>query len=405
MAKRGYVVMSVSTFVPKPHTPFQWSGMLSLEEIQERQERIRKLVRSRRIRLKFHDPGQTVVEGWFARGDRRTAGMVEAAWRAGARFDGWMECFHLETWQAAREQAGVPVDHLYRDIPVQEPLPWDMVDVGIPRSYQEAEWAKAQSGATTPLCDTADACNGCRACSPAWLRERYRLREQMRDELKEMKPERTGEPADNDEQRLFYRFVFEKTGVARFISHLDLIHVLQRGIRMAALPVAFTRGFNPKPVLKFGPALELGVAGDRELFVGEFQQALPDNTVERLNGCLPAGIRIHAMTALDMSQRKELALDARLHYRVTFPKQPELLPRWRDLTILKKGKRGDRTIRIGDMVKRVEVRNREARIEILHTQQAGSLRVSEVVPLVFPDCDPAHAIMVRHQICYEMEGI
>ncbi len=403
-AGRGHVILSVSTFVPKPHTPFQWAAMLDKDEIVRRQQFIRDQLRSRKIRTRFHDPGETVVEGWFSRGDRRMADVVEAAWGAGARFDGWMEWFNFAHWQAALQTTGVPVDHLNREIPVNQPLPWDGIDIGIPRSYQEDEWEKAMSATPTPYCDTADNCNSCRACSPAVLKRRFAERDRIRQVLGEMEST-TGHMAPEPEQRYFYRFLFAKTGLSRFISHLDLVHVLNRALRMAELPVAFTRGFNPKPVLKFGPALELGVAGDREPFIGEFTAPLTQQAVETLNNCLPEGIRILELSEVEMANRKQLSRDARLQYRVTMPVAVSLKPDWRDATLVKKGKRGDRTVRLGDMVDRVEVSGSQVRIIIRHSQSGGSLRLSEALSHLFPEQDPAHAIMVRQHILYELEEI
>ena len=334
------------------------------------------------------------------------AEVIETAWRNGARFDGWMENFNLDVWHEAVATCDLDMGHLYRDIPLDEPLPWDFINVGVPRSYQEGEWQRAQKGLTTQLCESSKTCNHCQSCSPDVLTRRFTEREENRKALLEMvsqEPSEAVEPAF----RYFYRFLFTKTGLSRFISHLDLMHVLQRGMRMAGLPVAFTRGFNPRPVVKFGPALELGVAGEREPFIGEFTRQLGENVCDLMNPCLPEGIQVMEVVSVELSKRKQLSQNAQLHYQVTFPGPFSLDPHWRDTEVVRQGKRGERTIRLGDMIIRVEpgIRGEEVQVVIRHGQQDGSLRISEAIPALFPGMDPARAIMVRQHISYELEEI
>src|SRR5581483_5402623 len=92
------VTVSVSSHVPKPHTPFQWCAMDSMDEIRRKQRMLREMARDERVDFKWHEAGISHVEGILSRGDRRLADVIERAWRDGARFDGWDEHFKLETW-------------------------------------------------------------------------------------------------------------------------------------------------------------------------------------------------------------------------------------------------------------------------------------------------------------------
>jgi len=205
--------------------------------------------------------------------------------------------------------------------------------------------------------------------------------------------------------RRFYWFVYRKTGLARFVSHLDLVNLFSRAFRSAQLPVAFTRGFNPRPVLSFAPALELGVAGEREMLIGEFTGELdPVSAVPALNDCMPEGISILEIVPVGMADRKMLARDATLHYRVTFPEPVTLDERWRDRLLEKKTRKGTRTICLGDVIEKVTLTGMQADIRVRHTQRAGSVRISHALPLIFPGVDPAHAIMVRQAIQLDEES-
>jgi hypothetical protein len=138
--------------VPKPHTPLQWCAHESLDEIRRKQAVLRGTVNEQGLRLKHHDPGISFVEGVLARGDRRIADVVEAVWRAGARFDGWDEVFDLGRWQAALADAGVDVEAYLGTRPVTARLPWDHLDVGLEDGFLLGEYRKALKGRASPPC-------------------------------------------------------------------------------------------------------------------------------------------------------------------------------------------------------------------------------------------------------------
>ncbi|MBQ9545462.1 MAG: TIGR03960 family B12-binding radical SAM protein [Clostridia bacterium] len=134
------VNISVSCFIPKPHTPFQWDGQNSLEELLRKQELLRGEIKTRKIDYSWHDARASRIEAVLARGDRRVARAIEAAYRAGQIFDGWDEHFSIERWEKAFEDSGVSPDfYANRDIPLDELLPWDFIDVGVSRAFLEKE--------------------------------------------------------------------------------------------------------------------------------------------------------------------------------------------------------------------------------------------------------------------------
>ncbi|HEU4730836.1 MAG TPA: TIGR03960 family B12-binding radical SAM protein [Kofleriaceae bacterium] len=156
---RAEVTVSVSSHVPKPHTPLQWCAQDPEAEIRRKQAILRHTAgsggRGRRdngLRLKHHHSGISFVEGVLARGDRRLAGVIEAAWRAGARFDGWDEVFDLERWTAALDAHGVDVAAYMGTRPVTARLPWDHIDVGLEDGFLLSEYRKALKGRASPPC-------------------------------------------------------------------------------------------------------------------------------------------------------------------------------------------------------------------------------------------------------------
>ncbi len=150
---RADITVSVSSHVPKPHTPFQWCAQDSHEEIKRKQWILRDTARRERsLRLKHHNSGVSWVEGLMARGDRRLAPVIEAVWRAGARFDGWEEVFDVERWEKAMAAAGLEPSDYLGTRPIHARLPWDHIDVGLEDGFLLQEYRRAVKGRSSPPC-------------------------------------------------------------------------------------------------------------------------------------------------------------------------------------------------------------------------------------------------------------
>jgi radical SAM family uncharacterized protein len=166
-AQRGSVKIgvSVSTFVPKAHTPFQWEGQLTLEQIRERQRILREVVPRKGVDLHWHDADTSLLEGALARGGRELAGVIERAWRDGGGFDAWTEEFSLKGWLDAFVAEGLdPVALASAPRDPAAPLPWDHILTGVAHSYLLQERERALRGDLTPDCSLAE-CTACGVCT------------------------------------------------------------------------------------------------------------------------------------------------------------------------------------------------------------------------------------------------
>jgi radical SAM family uncharacterized protein/radical SAM-linked protein len=152
VGKRPEVTVSVSSHVPKPHTPLQWCAQDPEPEITRKQAVMRSVVNEQGLRLKHHDSGISFIEGILARGDRRVAAVIESVWRAGARFDGWEEVFDLAQWAAALAEQALDVGAYMGTRPVTARLPWDHIDVGLEDGFLLSEYRKALKGRASPPC-------------------------------------------------------------------------------------------------------------------------------------------------------------------------------------------------------------------------------------------------------------
>lgn len=154
------VSISLSTFVPKPFTPFQWEPQLSGEEIDRRQKLLRDSITTKKITVRWNDKNISNLEAVFARGDRRLSHVIEKAYQFGARFDGWDEWLRFDAWEKAFAACGIdPVAYGKRAIDLDAVLPWDMIDAGITKRFLQIENKKAHQAVTTPDCITQ--CSGC----------------------------------------------------------------------------------------------------------------------------------------------------------------------------------------------------------------------------------------------------
>jgi len=363
------VTVSVSSHVPKPHTPFQWAAMDTIAEIERKQAILDEGCRCHRLKFRRHDPRSSLLEGVVGRGDRRVAALIERAFRKGCRYDGWDDRLQFESWVEAmdelRVEQGFDPNRYLRALRLDARLPWDHVDVGLVDGFLQREWKRALAGKLSPPCgkpngavihhtNAGDAeadtrklvCYNCGlACDLT----------QMRDEriafLKDLgATRRTVETGPAQRQALTtsvgldeltqkagrnaagkkvpfmrpdtgpgfrYRVRFEKRGAEALTSHLDLVRSLPRIFRRAGVEPKYTRGYHPKPIMTYSPALGLGIESACELLdimlkhdPGEAQLH------ERLGAACPPGLRVVSVARLDETARPLMHALAVAVYRV-----------------------------------------------------------------------------------------
>ncbi len=160
--KSPSVSISVSTFVPKPFTPFEFEPQIGKEEIERRQQHLKYSNKNRKVNISWHDSSTSLLEGAFARGDRRLGKVIEAAFKKGCKFDSWNEFFRPELWEEAFAENGLtPEFYAGRKREYDEVNPWDHLDYGVTKKFLIAENERAHRAETTPNC--REKCAGCGA--------------------------------------------------------------------------------------------------------------------------------------------------------------------------------------------------------------------------------------------------
>jgi len=311
------ITISVATFVPKPHTPFQWEKQISMDEGFAIIDFLKKNLPRRGFKLKWHDPRQSFLEGVFSRGDRRLAPVIIKAWQQGARLDGWSEHFDLDTWLAAAEARGIELDHYLRQRDLDETLPWHHLRTGIDEEFLQAERTRAFQEEHTPDC-RFHGCYKCGVCDLKMLKPVLYRKKGDADGV-EFQPAAGDAPAESNQQNLTYRFSYSCLGDARFLGHLELIQVFSRALRRVRLKVKFSSGFNPTPKVSFSPALPVGTESMVEYLDVVVQGPLGNEAglIDELNRNLPDGLTITATgPAPSSSTRSGVQLTG---YRLSFP--------------------------------------------------------------------------------------
>jgi radical SAM family uncharacterized protein/radical SAM-linked protein len=283
----GHINVSVATFIPKPHTPFQWLPQISLSESKEKISRLKHKLNIAGVRFKWQNPEVSLVEGLWARGDRRLGRLLVAACKNGCQFDGWSDKFKYRLWEASFLEEGINVDfYTTRARDTAEPLPWDHIDTMITKEYLISEWERAKKGAATKDCRNGD-CNQCGVC------DFHTVKPTVSADCKDHPPKNLitmHQPAGEYEK---LKISFSKRGSAKYFGHLEMVKIFLRAIRRAEIPVKYSNGFHPKPNISFEDPLPVGLESLRETFYLSAEKSIePALVVERLNKHLPEGLRI-----------------------------------------------------------------------------------------------------------------
>ena len=267
--------------------------------------------KNRRLKVSFHSPQVSYLEGVFARGDRRLGKVILAAHKLGCKLDGWTEFFNYDAWMQAFDQCGIVPDAYLKERNLEQTMPWDHIDTFLTKDFLLSERDKAYKGELTPDCRW-DECSECGICDAKENRVvRLASNTQQSSAPSIQHPESSIQypapsiqnPAPSIKDSVArIRFRFAKGSQLKFISHLNLINTFTRAFRRAGIPIAYSHGFSPHPKIKFGSVLSVGVTGEAEFADIDLEAYMgSDDFVSRSNAQLPPGLVI--------SEAREITLD------------------------------------------------------------------------------------------------
>ncbi len=289
--KRLEINVTISPFVPKPHTAFQREAMRDREYLLETVGRIRRGA-PRSVTVKSHDVNASILEGVISRGDERLGAVVLACYRDGCRSDSWGEHFRFGTWEKHLDALIPGWKEYLGGRPRSADFPWGAVDTGF------GKLAELRSGSIASRMDLPSRARG--ELSAVALKEAF-------DDF-----------TRRYEVRARARLVMAKTGDARYVPHIDFVEIVKRALRMAGVPVSFTRGFNKRERISAGFPLPLGVESESEIFdIDLWKDAVPPGLIEEMDRRLPAGFRVTGLRPLGPEETGSImAATAAAEYRI-----------------------------------------------------------------------------------------
>ena len=310
---RRQVSVSISTFVPKPFTPFQWHHQMRIEETREKQDFFKKHIRHKNMNLKWHNPEMSFLEGLLARGGERIAALVAGVFQAGCRFDGWSDRFRFDIWRRIMAELEIDATEHLVEKSMNDPLPWDMIDCGVEKAFLAREYIHSLNGHLTCDCRSAE-CHACGVCS-----------EDLDMVITEAPhaiaaPPRPGPPLDESVVTQL-RIQFAKRGKAAFLSHLELSSAIIRAITIGGFSFSFSEGFHPHPKISFPYALPVGIEslGEYADIQLRLYRGPADDFIARVNSSLPEGITIlHAETIAPHNPSLSSLIEG-FDYRICLP--------------------------------------------------------------------------------------
>ena len=282
-ARPPQVTVSVSCFIPKPFTPFQWEAQDTMEMLAEKQEYLKSKIKNKHIRYVHHDAKGSRIEAVLARGDRRLSDALELACHEGFVFDAWTEYFDYDKWLSVFERTGIdPSFYANRKFGNDEILPWDIIDCGVSKEFFLREQAKAYSETTTPNC--REHCSACGANKLGGVRAVCPGCKEMNETeidapLPQKQDKKVWEPIEGSR---IVRIKFRKVGDLQYISHLDLQRTVSRVLVRANIPMWYTQGFNPHAKVVFGLPLSVGTQSECEFIDLRVDRNIPCEEVKNL---------------------------------------------------------------------------------------------------------------------------
>ncbi|NPA40097.1 MAG: DUF2344 domain-containing protein [Thermodesulfobacteria bacterium] len=248
------ITVSASTFIPKPHTPFQWERQISVEESYQKVKLLKKhLGRA----FKYHQPEQSFLEGVIARGDRSLYKVILRAYELGARLDSWKEFFSLDTWLRSAEAEGISLEDYLRERDPEDSLPWEHIDLGVKKDFLLREREKAYRAELTRDCRFFK-CSKCGVCNKEvknvlFLREFNEVKTKSLDFV------------NKEEEFWWWKLYYTKLEDSAFLSQLEIARLFIHFLNKEKIPLAYTSGFHPHPKSVLPGALPVGVESEEEV--------------------------------------------------------------------------------------------------------------------------------------------
>jgi hypothetical protein len=305
--------VNAGTFVPKPHTPYQWSAQIDEETARAKLEYIRRKLKPLGHKVGIHDPFTAKIEGILSRGGEETGAIIEEAYLKGCRLDAWTEYLRGDIWKSVFAKYPAETEKILGAKDASTPLPWDTIDPGTSDIFLRHESEASKNEEITSPC-IKNCIHPCGICGVDMSIVSNTIQFNAESDIKNLpgpkiaSPELPGAPraagfsgtagvlrlgAGGIKDPLTHRilFSFSKEGRAVFLPHLGVAEVFSMAFLRAGLPVLYSQGFNPLPKISFASPLALGITGEAEIATVDMEMPIDGNFfLKRINPVLPQGL-------------------------------------------------------------------------------------------------------------------
>ncbi len=303
---------TLSIFVPKPFTPFQWCAQMNLDEVTQHINYLKEKVKLiKGVKINYHEKFISLLEAVLTRGDESLCRYVEALYKKGCYLDAWGEFFKKDVWFETADELGIDLKSLAQtQYGLDDVLPWDFINVGIDKNWFIDEYKKAfsideNSAHIVPTCQNR--CVNCGVCknlnTAKKMAKPFKASDNAQDLSKKLQIRLDPSVCPKDIKETFrYRIKITKKGILRYFSHLDWQNTFFKAISRSGLNVAFSHGFNPTMKISMGIALPLFCESETELIDIEFLNNYDCEVIKkRLDNVLPSGAEILSVVQIDKS--------------------------------------------------------------------------------------------------------
>lgn len=317
-APRTNIKYSLSPFIPKPHTPLQWCQFEDKERLKEKTEYLKSNMRKRNTSAKWENPDVSYVQAILARGDEKLNPVIAEVYKNNGIFQDWTEKFDINLWQNAFKTNQLLPNQYLNAHDISEPLDWDFINTGVNKDFLRDEYQKALNYQKTPNC--AEQCSNCgiEDCPMMVVdntmssqssrhsditKDRSKVDSQLqgydyRLSENDLKPVfKYGKEYLPINKRFRLKYVVGET--FRYAGHLDLVRTIYRALRRSELPITYSQGFTPHPIVSFGPPLPVGVVSTGEYIDIEMVHTFNGNIVRDLGLFMPRDIRIEQVRQIN----------------------------------------------------------------------------------------------------------
>ena len=325
--KHGFeITCTLSIFVPKPFTPFQWCPQMDLDEVTAHIMYLKEKTKHiKGLKINYHEKFVSQIEAVLTRGDASLCKYIEALYKKGCYLDAWGEHFDKNIWKETAEECGLSLEDLaQKQYALEEPLPWDFINVGLDKSWLQNEYKEAmKQGAEFNLQKTCEQkCVNCGVCknlkTKKVLAKPYTASAEAQEVLNVEPIDVTRVHPDKDIPVYRYRLKITKKGLLKYFSHLDWQNTFHKVLARTGLRMAYTLGFNPTMKVSMGIALPLFAESEGELVDIEILDNLaPQEVIDVINPKLPDGARVIEAKEVE---RYATAVDIAAHwaeYKIT----------------------------------------------------------------------------------------